>query len=172
MEEKKTLTEVLAELSESIKDKKEKEELEKNKPFNAWIPWNAKVGKRKIKKNYVLVDRWYTNRSRSYERAEIKDNTIMIDGVPRLVTAGDIMLYKGKTPMVTIADWSTVPISPIDHFDKSQIAGYGTKGWKILYNRMKNSMIEEKKKVSMGLILGIIVVIVIAGYFAFKGGLF
>jgi len=170
-ENKPTLTDVLGKLAESLEEKKQKEELEKNKKINLWIPFGAKVGKAKAKNNYIMVDRWHSNMTRTFERAQIKDGTIMVDDVPRIITPGDIMLYKGKTPTVTIADWSTTPISPVDHFTQSQVAGYGTKGWKLLYQRLKNSVIEDKKKMSGAVIWIIIAAVIAAGYFAFKGGL-
>ena len=172
MEEELTIKDVLKELNENLKIKKEEEEKQKNKKFNHWLPWGAKVGKAKARKNYIIVEKIGSNGSVTYEKAQIKDGTILVDDIPRIITPGDIVFYKGKRPMVIIPDWSTVPFSKVDHFNATQIAGYGTKGWKLLYQRMKTSMIDDKKKMS-GMVIWIIIAAVIGlGYMAFKGGLF
>lgn len=173
MEEIKPLSQTIKEaVAEAIVKVEEEKQEAKTKKFSPWIPWSAKVGKRKAKKNYILVDRWHENMTRDYERHQIKDGTILVDGIPRIVTPGDITLYKGKTPMVTIADWSTVPVNPKANYDQIIANGYGTKGWKLIYQRMKTAAIEDKKKIS-GMVIWIILgAIAVVGYFAFKGGLF
>ena len=162
----------LDKLIEILATREEKKEEEKNKSFSHWLPWGAKVGKKKARQNYIIVEKIGSNGSVTYERSQIKDGTILIDGVPRIVTPEDIVFYKGKRPMIIQPDWSVVPFSKKDHFDKSQQAGYGTKGWKLIYQRMMTSMIDDKKKISGWLIFGIIAVVGVIGYFAFKGGLF
>lgn len=171
-EEKVTLTEVLGKLNQTLEAEKQKKEIEKNKNFRHWLPWNAKVGKGKARQNYIIVEKIGSNGTVTYERSQIKDGTILVDDIPRIITPGDIVFYKGKRPMVIVPDWSTVPFSKVDHFNAAQVAGYGTKGWKLLYQRMKTSMIDDKKKMS-GMVIWIIIIAIIAlGYFAFKGGLF
>lgn len=156
----------------TVKAEKEQEEKLQTKKFNHWIPWNAKVGKKKARQNWIIVEKIGSNGSVTYDRSQIRDGTILVDNIPRIITPGDIVFYKGKRPMVIIPDWSTTAFSKVDHFNQTQQAGYGTKGWKLIYQRMKTSMIEDKKKMS-GMVIWIVIAAAIGlGYFAIKGGLF
>ena len=138
-----------------------------------WIPWKAKVGKRKAKKGYIIVQKVYENGNMDFERHLIQDGTIMVDGIPRLATTADVF-HRGKKPWMILPMWSIKPFSRVDHFTETEKANYTTKGWRLILNRIKNEAITEKKKI--GSVVIWIVLVAIAGlglgYMAYKGGWF
>jgi hypothetical protein len=140
--------------------------------WQPWIPWNAKVGKRKIRNGWVLVYKYNLNKGWTFMRSEIKDGTILVDGIPRIVTANNIGLYKGKKPMVVCLGYSIQLLDLVDHYEKTTAAGLGTKGWKLLISRIKTEALVEKKGISGTVIWIIIIAIGALGYFAYRGGWF
>ena len=140
--------------------------------WSPWIPFGAKVGRRKARKGYVIVFKVGYNKGSVFERQEIIDGTIMVDGIPRPVYDNNIALYKGKKPMVIAFSWRIPLLDFSQDYEKSFEAGLGTKGWRVLLSRMKTEAVEEKKKMSGMLIFIIILAIAAGAYFAIKGGWF
>ena len=135
------------------------------------LPFKAKVGKKKVEQGYTTVLKINDNRVITFEKQKIDDQTIMVDGVPRIATADEILSYKGK-PFIIQPSWSTKPFSPTDNYAGAVRDSYTTQGWRLLLSRLKSDAIIAKKKVNGMLIFGIIIVVVVLGYLVTKGGMF
>ena len=159
-EEKKGLREELDFIKEHLRDKgiinqKNKDKTKKFKisPMsNTWF--KARMGKRHVKHNWVIIFH-LKGRSMSIYKKQIKDQTVLIDGVPRLATEDNIILWNGRKPAIIVRDNSVKPISPsdIDFLDISEDAvqqgkkGLNVAGYRILMDRMKNEAIKSKKSI-------------------------
>lgn len=138
--------------------------------WQPWIPWKAKVGKRiKAQKGFVIIRRIHDNKTFDWEKHRIIDETIVIDNIPRVINANDIIYRKGK-PYADIYDSSTIAVNTWRNLADLKNE-FGTKGWKLVLNRLKNEAITEKKKFGgMGTIIIVLLVIGGLAYFAFKAG--
>lgn len=162
--EDKSIKELLNEMNEKL-DKK------KDNKFKFRLPFGKKVGKRQAKKGFTTVMVIKDNRNIVFEKHPIDEQTIVIDGVPRIASTDNILFYKGK-PVIIQPSWSTKPFSPTDNLDETTREQYSTQGHRLLLNRMQNEVIKPKRSVSWLLIIIGIVAAIALGYFAFKGGLF
>ena len=98
------------------------------------------------------------------EMHEIKDQTVVVDGVPRLATAEHVLKIKMgfKTyPLIIQPSWSDKPFCPKEDLEESLREGRNIKGKQLLLARMKSDALDGKKKnvpVWILWILGLIVV--------------
>ena len=166
MEEGKSLKEQLEEIKGMIKEEKEKK---KEKSF--WMPLKGRLGKQKVKKGWATICKVGDNRIVSFTKAPIEEQTYMLDGAPRLATPEDTLFYKGK-PFIIQPSWSVKPFSPSDNLDQTIDQKYNSHGYKLLLNRIKNETVDVKKKMNTAMVWGIIILVIVGGYLAFKGGLF
>jgi len=160
------INENLEEIKELLKDEKK----EKEKKWK--LPWKAKTSKSKAKKGYIGVLKLNENRTITPSKERIEEQTIIVDGVPRLSTA-EYVWYLGKHPVILLPSWSVKPISPNEKvetneplnpselYQNSMNDGSNIKGYKLLMNKMKLSTIDAKKQ--MGGILKWIIGLVLAG---------
>jgi hypothetical protein len=146
---------------ESIKEKK-------SKKFK--IPFNARVKIRELKKNYVTVLYLKNNHTGDFIKVPIDESSTMINGIPRIATPEEIIYIDGKTPLIIQPEWSVKPISISDSYEKSVQKELTSEGFSILLNRMKKEAIIAKKKMSGWLIILIIAIIGILGFFLLGGG--
>ena len=79
-----------------------------NKNKNFWLPFWKKPGKNKVRKGWITVQQIFDNRNQKIFTTRIEEQTILVDGIPRLVTADDIIYY-GRKPWVIIPSWSVKP---------------------------------------------------------------
>lgn len=157
----------------SVKDwlKKISEQLNKSPETKKWkMPWSGKLSKGKAKNGWVTIIHIKDNRNLEFMKVPLDEQTATIDGCPRIVTPDDVLYHKGK-PVVIFPSWSVKPISVTSNYDETIKEKYRSTGYKLLLNKMKKEVIENKKSISGGLIFGIIAVVIAAGYFAYKGGL-
>lgn len=161
----KGLLEEIRELKEII-DTKEKKKERKPKIFK--IPAKGKISTPKIKKNWVTIIEIGENRNLNFTKQQIQDQTVMIDGVPRLATADNILVYKNK-PVLIIPRYSVKPLSPSDnlflHIPENwkdiEQKGLNIKGYKVLMDRMKRDALLTKKPIPAWVwLLGIAALIV------------
>ena len=163
-EEKKGLREELNFISEQLKEKgiidENKQDLDKKKKFklafmsSSW--WKAKLGRRHVKRKWIIIFH-LKNRSLQIYKKQIVDQTVMIDGIPRIATDDNILLWNGRKPTLIIRDYSVKPISPSDisYMDVSEDAvqqgkkGLNVAGYRILMDRMKNEALKSKKPIPM-----------------------
>jgi hypothetical protein len=159
----KSLKDILLDMSRKIDQMPEKK-----KRFK--IPFKGKLGKLRIKKGWVTVMKIGSNRNITFTRVPIDEQTAMVDGTPRIMTADEVLFYKNK-PLVILPEWSVKPFSPTDNYEEVIKQQYASQGYKLLLNRMKTEAINAKKKFG-GPMLWIIILLVVGvgGYLAWKGG--
>lgn len=155
---------------------KEKEELKEKK----WrLPFRARVGKGKQKKNWVGILKFNENGAVEPSKQQIIDQTVIVDGVPRLATGKYVFKWIQKRkqfPVILLPSCSVKPleipkvITGEDMLQKSLEDGTNIKGYKILMSRMLSSQLTEKKPMSKIIfwVIGILIVGVIA-YAMFTG---
>ena len=122
------IEEELKEIKAELKEKKEVKEFR--------LPWKAKVGKAKAKKNWVGILKINENGNINASKQQIIEQTIVIDDVPRLATANYVLRWK-KYPVIIMPSWSTEPFSPVANKEKSLEDGSNIAGYRLLMNRMK-----------------------------------
>jgi len=162
----------MGELSEELKEIKELlKKTEESKTEKKWnFPFFSRVRGGKAKKNWITVMKINTNGHLNIKSKQIDDQTVMVDGVPRLAANQYVMYYK-RNPVIILPEWSVEPFSPAEHYNKSLISGANTKGYKILLAKMMSEGIVGKKSVPnmvkwvLGLGLAAIV-----GYALIRGG--
>ena len=162
-DEKKGLREELDYIKDKLKDEgiikvEEDKTKDKKKKFKlsfmsaSWF--KARLGRRHVKRKWVIIFH-LKNRSLQLYKKQIIDQTVMIDGIPRIATDDNILLWNGRKPCLIIRDYSVKPISPsdIDFMDVSEDAvqqgkkGLNIAGYRILMDRMKNEAIKSKKPI-------------------------
>ena len=163
------LSEQLEEINKELKEIKGEKE-KKKKSFK--LPFGKKVSNSQAKKNYVTVLKINDNGTITFDKEQIKDQTTIIDGVPRLAAANHILSYKGK-PFVIQPSWSVEPFSAKQHFENSITNGSNVVGYNLLLNRMKLSAVEGSGKKMSGVVGWIIGIVVLGfiGYALFTGGI-
>lgn len=156
-------------LKDEIKKLKEKindEEPKKNKKFK--IPFKGKLNKKNLKDNYITYIFIKNNRDTDIFKAQIDEATTLIKGVPRIATTDDIIYYQGK-PLIIQPEWSVKPFSPSQNYESTVQEKLTSAGYALLMNRMQKEAIQTKKKMNGWLIIIIIAVIAIVGFFLLGG---
>ena len=154
-------------------EKAEKEEDDDDKPSKKGfkLPRRARISKRKARLGYTTIMYIMPNRSITFKREPIKEQTTVIEDVPRIATADETLFYKGK-PFIIQPSWSTKPFSPTDNLEETEKYGYAQRGWAILTNRLKSDQITAKRSINGLFIFVGIVAIIFLGYLAYRGGWF
>lgn len=150
MEEGKSLKDELKDIKQMLESTEKKKKEKKPRAFR--FPGKGKLGTARLKKNWVTVIQISENRNLNFTKLQIQDQTVMIDGIPRLATADNILLYKNK-PVLLLPMWSVKPISPSDdqflniteNWKTLEEKGLNVKGYKVLMDRMKREAISAKK---------------------------
>jgi hypothetical protein len=160
------INENLEEIKELLKENKEEKKEKKWK-----LPFKAKVSPARAKQGYVGVLKINENGYITPSKEKIEEQTIMVDGVPRLATA-DYILHLNKNPLIILPSWSVEPISPSKSFEVSMNNGTNIKGYKLLMNKMKLATVEGKKQVGSWLkwVIGLVLVGIIIYAIFFTGG--
>ena len=166
-EENKGLRDILSEINEKL----DEGVLKKKKEKKFWMPLGARVGKSKVKHNWITICKINENRGVTFEKQQISEQTILIDGAPRVITADDVLIYKNK-PFVILPNWSTKPFSPTENYEETAKKNYASQGYRLLLNRMQGEVLKAKRKFKLGAIFVIIIIVIVIGYFVSKGGLF
>lgn len=148
------LTEDVTNLKKDLEDIKEKEEKKKAKKWR--LPFKAKVNKKKAQANWIGIIKINENGGLEPTKQQIKEQTVIVDDVPRLATPNYIFRwYQGRKqfPVMFLPTWSVKPLEkkdfPLDieeHQKKSMEDGSNIKGYKLLMNAMKLHQIEGKKR--------------------------
>jgi len=163
----------LREELDEIKEKlAEKELVEKpiKKPKLFKIPFSKRVKPKQASQNYVTVIKINENGFLDIQKERIVEQTIMVNGIPRLATPEYVLHWK-KNPMLILPSWSVKPLSPSDEARESMNDGSNTKGYRILMARMKSDILGSKPQMG-GMVKWIvgIVLAVIVGYALMTGG--
>ena len=169
----------LIEIEKMVKSQVEREETKQNKKQKKFrIPFFKRVKPKQAAKGWTTVFNIHENGFIDIVRKKTSEQTIWVDGVPRLALAEHIMHIK-KNPVIFLPTWSVVPIKPEDlanldkkkHQKEALTNGENTKGYQILLAAMKGSAINNKQPIG-GLLLkmiGVVLAIVI-GYAFLTGG--
>jgi hypothetical protein len=150
-----------------------------------------KVSKGQAKKNWVTVWTINENGHLNPSKKQIDEQTIMIDGIPRLATNQYIMFFKNR-PLIILPSWSVeplpvrpkifvqegekvdtdnLPFNPKQNLEESFVNGTNTKGLKILLAKMLKETVNPKKPMSNILKWGIGIALAgIIGYALISGG--
>ena len=150
---------------------KEEEERKQKKEKKFRLPFGSKVGKNKSRQGYVTVMKINENGNVNFKRELIKEQTIIVDGIPRLATPEYVMRWK-KNPIVIQPAWSVEPFNPAKSFEQSFKDGSNTTAYPILLARMKSETVNAtKKKIGMtGITIFGLIIAAIIGYALLTGG--
>jgi len=158
MEERKGLSEELAEIKELLK--------EKNKSKSFKLPLKARLSKYKLKNGYVIVQVLNENKSVEFRKEPIIDGTIRLDDTYHAVTDLDIFFYKNK-PFIMQPKSKNNPANPFRPLDGQK----ETYGQKYIMARMFSDEIKANKRKISGMAIIILIVAAIVGfYFISRGG--
>ena len=166
-DEEKSIRELITEI------KGNQEELKKKKEIKPWrLPWKARVGKAKLKKNWVGVLELNENKSLNPYKVKIDEGIIEnANGVPHIATAEYIWYWK-KKPVIIVPNWSTEPVSGKALMDKAVREQTLSVGRKLLKNHLERGQLETPKKKFGAAPIIIILVLAAIGYFIYKSGAF
>ena len=161
MEEKTTsIRDELKELKEIINDSSTKKKSKSPRPFR--LPFKAKVGNSKLKNGYVTVAVINDNMAVDFRREPIKDGTIKIEDTFHAVEEFDIFNYKGK-PFIFQAKSKLNPYNPLRGDNE-------TYGQPYVMARMEGDKITAKKKIGLGISIGVLIIVGVVVYALFTGG--
>ena len=156
MEQEKTIKERLIELEEV---KKELKKLDKKKKFR--IPWKARVSKKRMSQGYMTVIVINDNKNLDFIREPIIDGTFKCNDTFHAIDEKDIFFYKNK-PFVFQTKRAENPYNPLNVEHK-------TYGQKYIISRMEGDKLTSKKRIGLGMSMGIIVIIGIIAYSVITG---
>ena len=131
--------------------------------------FRSRLGKRKIRKNYIIVGYIRENKNFEFHKAEVQDGCYDIDGTKHTITAEEVLIWN-KRPIVIQPSWSITPFSPKEDHDETLEKNRSTLGYRILLNNLEKSVIDGKKKANMGGLILILLVLGGIGYYFFSGG--
>ena len=140
---------------------------DKKKKFK--LPSKARLSRRNLRDNYVTVLHLNNNHTGEFLKVKIDESTTMVNGIPRIANTEEIIYIDGKTPLIIQPEWSVKPISISDNYEKSVKDELTSEGFSVLLNRMKKEAIKTKKKMSGWIIVLILAVIGVAGFFLLGG---
>lgn len=143
----------------------------KTKAKNFRLPFGKKVGKSQAKKNFITIMKINENGNIDFTKQQIKDQVIIVDGVPRLATPDYVLRWK-KNPMIIVPSWSVKPYVPKEEVEKSLSDGSNVVGYKLLMAKMLSEAIKPTKQMGSMIkwILGLGLVAIIGYAFVSGGG--
>jgi hypothetical protein len=161
----------LTEEIKNINTKLEEITTPKGKKKKFKLPSGAKVGKGQAKKNYVTILKANENGHGQWIKEQIKEQTVIIDGIPRLATS-EYIINIGKNPIMVIPSWSIQPINFRKIHEASLADGSNTAGYQLILNSMKLNLVGGKKKMKAWIawVIGTVIFGII-GYALFTGGI-
>lgn len=157
----KNMKELLIEIRDKLSEKEKKKEFK--------LPFTAKLSNKQTKDNWVTVCQVTEGRQIAFTKCPIKEQTYMLNGVPRIATPEEILHYKGK-PFIIQPSWSVKPFSPTDNYEGAIAKGYTNQGYRLLLNIMESEGIQTAKKIGWGIIVIGGLILLGVGYYLIKGG--
>jgi len=162
----------MAELKDELKEIKEllvETKVKKEKKFR--LPFTKKVSPRSGRKGYITILKINENGFIDIKKEKIEDQTVMIDGIPRLAPPNVVLHWK-KNPILILPSWSVKPFSPADNYEDSEKEKMNTKGYKILLDKMKKETVGTKPQMGNMIkwIIGIGLLGIIVYAFVTSGG--
>lgn len=153
-EEDITLKEAILKL---VKVQEQNQEEKKEKKFK--IPFFSRLSKKNMKDGYVTVCYINDNKAVDFIKVPISEGTAMIKDSPYLSTADHMLTYKGK-PFIIVPSWNIEPFSPRKDMEDAERDKKLNIGYRLILNKMKSEVISAKKKISLLLIVGGLIVII------------
>jgi len=134
----------------------------KKKEFK--LPLKGKISNKKARDNWVTIMKINENGVVDFKREQIKEQTTMVDDVPRLASSEHVLIYK-KKPIIIQPSWSTVPFSPRENYKNTLEKGSNIAGYRLLMNRMQTETAKIGKKIGgLGIGIGALIIIGIIVY--------
>jgi len=155
--EDKSLKERLAEIESSLTL------LTEEPPKKSKLVRKIKTSTMKKKNNWVTIISINENKSFKIEKQQIKGQSVIVDSVPRLAT-GEYLLNFGREPVLIIPSWSVKPFTPSEDYGRSLADGSNTAGYRILLERMQSGVLAAKKKLSLGVGIGVLIIVGVVLY--------
>ena len=159
-----TLRDTLKKLNDNLDKLVEEKKIKKFK-----LPWKAKVGKAKAKKNWIGILYIQHNKNLKFLKAPIVEGVIELDGIPHVATSEFTLMYKGK-PFLIVPEWSIEPFSVSQHVKETTEGQKLSVGWRVIANYLEGTMIKPKRSFGIGLIIFLLLVVGGIAYYLFKGG--
>tara|TARA_R100000750_G_C2343899_1_gene95420 strand:- start:335 stop:814 length:480 start_codon:yes stop_codon:yes gene_type:complete len=157
--EGKTLRDELKEVKKLLG---EKEGTKKKRRKDFKLPFKARVGNNKLKNGYLTIAVINDNMGVDFRKEQIKDGTVKIDDTFHAVEEFDIFNYKGK-PFIFQAKSKLNPYNPLKGDNE-------TYGQPYVMARMEGDKITSKKKVGLGISIGVLIIVGVIVYALFTGG--
>ena len=160
MEEERTTT-----LRDEIKDLKEimsetnGKKKKKTKPFK--LPFKAKLNNSNLRKGYITVAVLNVNMGIDFTKEPIIDGTVKLEDTIHAVEEFDIFNYKGK-PFIFQPKSKLNPYNPLSGTNE-------TYGQKYIMARMEGDKIVGKKKIGIGISIGVLIIVGVVVYALFAG---
>lgn len=164
-EDEKSITEYLKEIKAGIEDKKIKK---------VRIPFKAKVGRRRMRKNQCIVLYVGQNKNAELVRGTIEDLTVKVGDLIHTVTPDDIIMFRGKYPFVIIPEWNIKPVTfwkPKEDYEEAEKEGQLTTPQRHILSKLESGVIKAKKALKAGGWIILIVAGIAVVYFISQGGL-
>jgi hypothetical protein len=142
---------------------------DKKKPFKLKWGVTSKLANL-VRKKRILV---FTLDERSVANVDVydvKEGYILYEGVPRFVGNAYTYLFYGKYPCIFLRTWDFEPIGNKDYYDTNPNGISKAHAAKMIYAVVKSEENMAKKPVNVMLIV-IIIVVGIAAFFIFSGGI-
>ena len=158
MEQEKSLKDEIRELKGIVEDTKK--ESKREKKFK--LPFKSRINKSQLAKGYITVAVINDNKTIDFIREPIIDGTIKLIDTFHAVEDFDIFSYKGK-PFVFQPKSKLNPYNPLE-------GEHETYGQKYVMARMEGDKITGKKKVGLGISIGVLIIGAIIAYALFTGG--
>jgi hypothetical protein len=152
----------LKKIEETLKEEKEV------KPKKSKLTRKFKMSGFRKKGNWITIMKINENKSVDIKKEPIINQTVMIDGIPRLATGEHVLSY-GKENVMILPSWNVEPFSPSKNLQESIINGSNAKGYSLLLSRMKEGHISAKKQVGWGIGIGVLIIIGVLAYGLFAG---
>lgn len=169
----------LIEIEKMLKEQQAREETKQKKKVKKFrIPFFKRVNHKQAAKGWTTVFKINESGFIEISKKKTAEQTIWVDGIPRLAFSEHIMYIK-KNPVMFLPSWSVVPLAKeqlanldIEQNQKeSLVNGENSKGYKILLAAMKGSAINHKQPMGGILMKAIgLILVVVVGYAFLTGG--
>ena len=156
--EEKSLKDEIRELKGIVEDTKK--EGKRERKFK--LPFKSRLNKSKLSRGYVTVAIINDNKTLDFIKEPIIDGTIKLEDTFHAVEDFDIYSYKGK-PFIFQPKSKLNPYNPLE-------GPHETYGQKYVMARMEGDKLTSKKKIGLGISIGVLIIIGIVVYALFTGG--
>lgn len=164
MEEGKNLKDEIKGLNEKIE---KLVEIEGAKGFK--LPWGAKIGRKKVRDGWVIVCYINENKEVTFFKKKVEEGTFIHKDIPYLANSQYMLTYKNK-PLLIVPAWSVEPFSANANMAEAERLKTLSIGYRYIYNRLRNTMLSDKKGGGILLIIGGIAVVALLAYLITSGG--